>query len=114
MLLGSTTTGGRAHLCEIDEVPNHMHSSNNLSESIEIDTDTAVIVCAGPSLDRLSATAWNKIRKAGAIVAVNGAFTARACNENNVMFSQVAAMTSGEHMEEIVPGFLKKWNTTRA
>jgi hypothetical protein len=85
-----------------------------MSESIEIDTDTAVIVCAGPSLDRLSATAWNEIRKAGAIVAVNGAFTARACHENDVMFSHVAAMTSGEHMEEIVPGFLKKWNTTRA
>jgi hypothetical protein len=82
--------------------------------SIEIGTDTAVIVCAGPSLDRLSAIAWNEIGKAGAIVAVNGAFTARACHENHVMFSHVAAMTSGEHMEEIVLGFLKKWNTTPA
>jgi hypothetical protein len=85
-----------------------------MSEGIVIDANTAVIVCAGPSLDRLSATAWNELRKAGAIVAVNGAFMARACSENNVMFSHVAAMTSGEHMEEIVPGFLKKWNTTRA
>jgi hypothetical protein len=85
-----------------------------MSEGIEIDTNTAVIVCAGPSLERLSATAWNELRKAGAIVAVNGAFVARACDQNNVIFSHVAAMTSGEHMDEIVPGFLKKWKTTRA
>jgi hypothetical protein len=43
-----------------------------MSEGIEIDTNTAVIVCAGPSLDRLSATAWNEFRKAGAIVAARG------------------------------------------
>jgi hypothetical protein len=85
-----------------------------MSEGIVIDTNTAVIVCAGPSLDRLSATAWNELRKAGAIVAVNGAFISQACSENNVMFSHVAAMTSGQHMEEIVPGFLKRWKTTRA
>jgi hypothetical protein len=85
-----------------------------MSEGIEIDTNTAVIVCAGSSLDVLSAAAWNELRKAGAIVAVNGAFMARACNENNVIFSHVAAMTSGEHMDEIVPGFLRKWKTTRA
>jgi hypothetical protein len=30
------------------------------------------------------------------------------------VFSHVAAMTSGDHMEEIVPGFLKKWNATPA
>jgi len=79
-----------------------------MSKATEIDADTAVIVCSGPSLDRLSAAAWNELRKAGAIVAVNGAFMARACTQNNVVFSHVAAMTSGEHMEESVPGFLKK------
>jgi hypothetical protein len=85
-----------------------------MSEGIHIGPNTAVIVCAGPSLDRLSPTAWRELRNAGAIVAVNGAFTARACAQNNVMFSHVAAMTSGEHMDEIVPGFLKRWKTTRA
>jgi hypothetical protein len=85
-----------------------------MSEGIEIDKNTAVIVCAGPSLDRLSPTAWKELRKAGAMVAVNGAFLARVCDQNNVVFSYVAAMTSGEHMEEIVPGFIKKWQTTRA
>jgi hypothetical protein len=62
----------------------------------------------------MSAVAWAELSNGGAIVAVNGAFMARACGENNVTFTHVAAMTSGKHMEEIVPGFLSEWERTRA
>lgn len=85
-----------------------------MQEDIQIDTNTALIVCTGPSLDVLSRTAWKELRKAGAIVAVNGALMARACVQNDVIFTHVAAMSTGESMEALISGFLEKWRSTSA
>ena len=81
---------------------------------MHIDANTALIVCTGPSLDTFSRTAWGELRKAGAIVAVNGAFMARACVENNVTFTHAAVMSTGESMEALILGFLEKWSSTSA
>lgn len=81
---------------------------------MQIDANTALIVCTGPSLDALSRTAWRELRKAGAIVAVNGALMARACVENNVMFTHAAGMSTGRSMEALISGFLEKWRNTSA
>jgi hypothetical protein len=83
-------------------------------ENMRIDTNTALIVCTGPSLDALSRTAWPELCKAGAIVAVNGALMARASIENNVRFTHVVAMSTGESMEAAISGFLKIWRSTSA
>lgn len=84
------------------------------AKDIEIDEQTAVIVAAGPSLDRLSSVAWSEVARAGALVAVNGAFMATTCLEHDVRFTHVAAMTSGQHMEDTVPGFLERWRSSPA
>src|SRR4051812_49275859 len=81
---------------------------------MRIDRDTAVLVCAGPSLDRLSTAAWEEVQQAGAVVAVNGALMACCCLEQRVRFTHAAAMTAGQHMEDTVPGFLAAWDTTPA
>ncbi len=76
---------------------------------MRIDERTAVIVCAGPSLDRLSAQAWNEVQGAGAVVSVNGALMAAACEAHGVRFTHVAAMRAGNHLEETIPGFVDRW-----
>jgi hypothetical protein len=81
---------------------------------MQIDEQTAVIVCAGPSLDRLSPVAWSEIQRAGALVSVNGALMAAACRDHGVRFTHLAAMRAGEHMEETVPGFVPCWSSTPA
>jgi hypothetical protein len=83
-------------------------------KALEIDRNSALIVCTGPSLDALSRAAWLELSKAGAIVAVNGALMARACFENNVMFTHAVAMSAGESMEALISGFLEKWKSTSA
>jgi hypothetical protein len=81
---------------------------------MQIDHETAVMVCAGPSLDRLAHAAWAEISLAGAVVAVNGALVAVCCLENRVRFTHAAAMTSGQHMEDFARGFLAAWESTPA
>jgi hypothetical protein len=88
------------------------HHSGTMNENMQVDTTTALIVCTGPSLDVLSRIAWRELCQAGAIVAVNGALTARAPIENNVRFTHVVAMSIGESMEAAISGFLKKWRST--
>jgi len=79
---------------------------------IAIDESTAVIVCAGPSLDSLSPTVWRELAKAGAIVSVNGAAAADACA--NVRFTHLAAMDIGNGLFTRVPRLEEIWNTTSA
>jgi hypothetical protein len=81
---------------------------------MRIDADTAVVVCAGPSLDRLSAQAWAKISEAGAVVAVNGAAASLACTRNNVRFSCLAAMDLAAGLAENVPALISVWRNTTA
>jgi hypothetical protein len=81
---------------------------------MQIDINTALIVCTGPSLDVLSRIAWRELRKAGAVVAVNGALTARACIQNDVTFTHASLMATGEKMEALISGFLERWSRTSA
>jgi hypothetical protein len=81
---------------------------------IAIDRDTAVIVCAGPSLELLSAYAWQQLADAGAIAAINGAPAADACIANDVKFTLLAAMDVCHGLFTRVPRLEKIWNTTNA
>jgi len=73
--------------------------------------ETAVIVCAGPSLDALPARAWERVADAGAIVAVNGAIAAEACA--GVRFTYVSAMDARQ-LAGTVPRFSTLWTSTPA
>jgi hypothetical protein len=79
---------------------------------IRIDRETAVIVCAGPSLDSLSPLAWQELAKAGAIVSVNGAAAADACA--NVPFTHLAAMDVCHGLFDRVPRLEAIWRSTTA
>ena len=79
-----------------------------------LDPQTAVLVCAGPSLDRLSAAAWEDIQKAGAVVSVNGALAAEACLRHRVRFTYAAAMDVSLGLGAKVPGFGRIWESTPA
>ena len=79
-----------------------------------IDNGTAVLVCAGPSLDRLSPTAWKAIEQAGAIVSVNGSLVATTCLSNRVRFTYAAAMDVATGLGDHVPGFAKEWKETQS
>ena len=79
-----------------------------------ITPDTAVIVCAGPSLDALPARAWSDVANAGAIVAVNGACAATACARHGVRFTLLAAMDLNLGLLERVPRLSEVWQTTPA
>ncbi|MEA2569713.1 MAG: hypothetical protein QOI24_1714 [Acidobacteriota bacterium] len=81
---------------------------------IAIDEATAVIVCAGPSLESLSARAWQQLANAGAIAGVNGAPAADACVANGVKFTLLAAMDVHRGLFTRVPRLEKIWNTTSA
>jgi len=81
---------------------------------MRIDRDVAVIVCAGPSLDRLSPAAWREIEGAGAVVAVNGASAAECCQRYAVRFSLIAAMDVGQGLFDRVPRLANIWSTTPA
>lgn len=85
-----------------------------MGEAFEIDRSLAILICAGPSLDRLSAAAWREIQQAGAVVAVNGALAAHACLENRVAFRYAAAMDVAQGLTEKVPGFAEIWEATPA
>jgi hypothetical protein len=81
---------------------------------VQIDPLTAVLVCAGPSLDRLSPFAWRAIERAGAIVSVNGSLVARTCLQNGVRFTYAAAMDAATGLANHVPGFAAAWTRTPA
>jgi hypothetical protein len=77
-----------------------------------IDSRTVVLICAGPSLDRLTKAAWAAIGRAAATVSVNGALMARACLRNDVHFTYAAAMDVATGLADFVPGFADAWNRT--
>ncbi len=81
---------------------------------MRIDRNVAVIVCAGPSLERLSALGWAEIGKAGAVVGVNGAPAAEACERHAVEFTMLSAMDIGSGLFESVPRLASLWRSTRA
>jgi len=72
-----------------------------------VNSETAVIICAGPSLDALPARAWERVANAGAIVAVNGAIAAEACA--GVRFTYVSAMDARQ-LAASVPRFEALWS----
>lgn len=80
----------------------------------QIDENVAVLVCAGPSLDRMTSAAWEEVRCAGAVVAINGALAAHACRRHRVGFDYAAAMDVAQGLIEKVPGFATIWDTTAA
>jgi hypothetical protein len=73
---------------------------------------TAVLVCAGPSLDRVSQTGWRAIEPAGAVVAVNGSLVATTCLRNRVRFTHAASMDVATGLADHVPGLAKMWRET--
>jgi hypothetical protein len=79
-----------------------------------IDNRTAVLVCAGPSLDRLSPVAWNAIEQACAVVSVNGSLVATTCLRNRIRFTYAAAMDVATGLADHVPGFAHSWKQTPA
>jgi len=79
-----------------------------------IDRDTAVIVCSGPSLESLSAAAWQEIQQAGAVVAVNGAPEAEAVKAHGVRFTMLAAMDFNQGLLNKVPTLAETWRTANA
>ncbi len=79
---------------------------------MRIDDDTAVVVCAGPSLDRLTPRAWEDIAQAGAIVGVNGAPAAHACE--GIAFTCIAAMDLTSGLAGRVPRLEQLWRDTPA
>ena len=81
---------------------------------MRIDRHTAVVVCAGPSLDRLTEHAWAEIRHAGAIVAVNGAAVSLACARSGVRFTCLAAMDLSTGLAGHVPRLTTVWHDTPA
>ena len=76
-----------------------------------MNSETAVIICAGPSLDAMPASAWARVADAGAIVAVNGAIAAEACA--GVRFTYVSAMDA-QQLGGTVPRFESVWSSTPA
>lgn len=81
---------------------------------MRFDDSVAVVVCAGPSLDRLSAEAWRAIEAAGAVVGVNGAPAAEACLRHDVRFTVLAAMDIAHGLSQAVPGLGAIWRQTKA
>lgn len=81
---------------------------------MRIDSEVAVIVCAGPSLDALPSRAWGDIAGAGAIAGVNGACAAEACLRNGVPFTVLAAMDLSMGLFDRVPRLAAIWNDTPA
>jgi hypothetical protein len=79
---------------------------------IQIDANTAVVVCAGPSLDRLTPHAWAELARAGALVAVNGAAASLACAQRGVRFTCIAAMDLSTGLSSHVPAITKVWRDT--
>lgn len=79
-----------------------------------IDQDTALLVCAGPSLDRLAAHTWRALGRAGAIVSVNGSLAANACLQHDVRFTHATAMDIAEGLAKKIPGFDVLWANTPA
>ncbi len=79
-----------------------------------LDETTALIVCAGPSLDRISFAAWRELEKAGAVVGINGAPAADACVRNDVRFTVLAAMDIAHGLSEFVPRLATIWHNTNA
>ena len=79
-----------------------------------IDNGTAVLVCAGPSLDRMSPAAWRAIERAGAVVSVNGSLVATTCIRNRVRFTYAAAMDVAKGLADHVAGFAETWKQTPA
>jgi hypothetical protein len=79
-----------------------------------VDGRTAVLICAGPSLDRLSAAAWAAIQGAAAVVAVNGALVAEACRTHHVRLTYAAAMDVRLGLGAKVSGFAAEWSLTPA
>ncbi|MGH9915680.1 MAG: hypothetical protein ACRD63_10385 [Pyrinomonadaceae bacterium] len=82
-----------------------------------IDDKTAVLVCSGSSLDRLSPVAWAEIQRAGAVVSINTALAARACSINHISFTYAAALDGGlgeTSLDGKVPGFDQLWAKTPA
>jgi hypothetical protein len=73
--------------------------------------ETAVIVCAGPSLDALPPRVWERVADAGAVVAVNGALAAEACN--GVDWTYASAMDARQ-LSSTVPRFHALWTSTAA
>ncbi len=76
-----------------------------------MNADTAVIVCAGPSLDALSPRVWAHVARAGAVVAVNGAIAADACA--HLRFTYASAMDA-QQLASTVPRFPSLWSSTPA
>jgi hypothetical protein len=78
----------------------------------------AVFVNAGPSLDRLAAPAWEAMRAAGEVIAVNGALVAETCRAHGVEFTAAVAMDAGigpsRGLDAIMPGFGDAWRRTGA
>jgi hypothetical protein len=79
-----------------------------------IDNRMAVLVCAGPSLDRLASAAWRAFEQAGAVVSVNGSLVATTCLRNQVRFTYAAAMDVATGLADHVPGFAEIWKQTPA
>jgi hypothetical protein len=82
------------------------------------DAETAVFINSGPSLDRLAPAAWEAIRQAGEVIAVNGALVAEASRSHDVRFTCAVAMDAGtgaeRNLDEKVPGFREAWDRTPA
>ncbi|HTU24419.1 MAG TPA: hypothetical protein VMF30_03405 [Pirellulales bacterium] len=89
-------------------------SGEDSAEPVELDRHWAVVVCAGPSLDRLAAPAWKAIGQAGVVVGVNGALVADACTSHRVRFDYAAALDVATTLSSDIPGFLEAWARTPA
>jgi hypothetical protein len=76
-----------------------------------MNAETAVIICAGPSLDALPPRAWDRVARAGAVVAINGAIAAEVCA--GVRFTYVSAMDA-QQLAATVPRFDALWSSTHA
>src|SRR5687768_9949473 len=83
---------------------------------LRIDQDTAMFICAGPSIDRLSSTAWREIAGAGAIVSVNGAMASQTLRRSGLRLTYVAALDAGQGdkrgLQDKVSGLAQIWATT--
>lgn len=78
------------------------------------DETTAVIVCAGPSLEQISSDTWRELEKAGAVIGINGAPASDACIRNGVRFTVLAAMDIAHGLANHVPRLASIWRTTDA
>jgi hypothetical protein len=81
---------------------------------MKIDRAVAVIVCAGPSLDTLPASAWSHVANAGAIVAVNGVCASETCAMHGITFTLLSAMDVSLGLCERVPRLEEIWKTSSA